>query len=418
MRNRIQDLLCRLSSFSADERGATAIIFTLMLTAIVMAGGIAIDISRATHMRQQIAAAADAAALAAGRAALDGRLSVAQAEEAGKRIFEANMPKTGEGTFGDIGKISVKVDRNTGKAVVNVEAEVKMTLARVMKIESQPVNVEVETMFGAGDIELAMALDVTGSMGGQKLTDLKNAAKDLVNILIANTSTQAKTRIGLVPYSGAVNAGPYASKATNGSTPSYRYTASSSYDVESCVVERSGSHRYKDTAPKANAWIGTHEYQYCPVPEILPLTDNKTKLDAEIDSYIAFGGTAGHIGTAWAWYMVSPKWQTFWPTASRPADVSADTIKAVLLMTDGEFNTWYDNANGNSSKQAKKLCAQMKKKGVVVYSVAFKAPKSAEKMLKKCASSERHYFNATNSAALRGAFQEVARSLTRLRLSK
>ena len=34
------------------------------------------------------------------------------------------------------------------------------------------------------DIELAMALDVTGSMSGSKIADLRTAATDLVDILL------------------------------------------------------------------------------------------------------------------------------------------------------------------------------------------------------------------------------------------
>ena len=58
----------------------------------------------------------------------------------------------------------------------------------------------------------------------------------------------------------------------------------------------------------------------------------------------ASGSTAGHIGTAWGWYMISPTFSYLWPTASQPAAYGEDHLfKIVILMTDGEFNTFYCN---------------------------------------------------------------------------
>ena len=47
--------------------------------------------------------------------------------------------------------------------------------------------------------EIALMLDVTGSMAGQKLVDLKAAAKKMVEILLGTTTTSVK--IALVPFS-------------------------------------------------------------------------------------------------------------------------------------------------------------------------------------------------------------------------
>ena len=55
------------------------------------------------------------------------------------------------------------------------------------------------------------------------------------------------------------------------------------------------------------------------------------------------GGTAGHIGTAWAWYTLSPNWSSLWPSAASPSPTARRTCdKIAILMTDGEYNTEYD----------------------------------------------------------------------------
>ena len=98
----------------------------------------------------------------------------------------------------------------------------------------------------------------------------------------------------------------------------------------------------------------------------------------KIDKLSVAGGTAGHLGTAWAWYTLAPNWESLWSSASQPkAYGTADLRKIAILMTDGEYNTEYDTngvktglpdagtqVNGNSATQAKALCTAMKAKGI------------------------------------------------------
>ncbi len=159
----------------------------------------------------------------------------------------------------------------------------------------------------------------------------------------------------------------------------------------------------------------------CPNAEILPLSDDKRLLERTINGYSVGGWTAGHLGTAWAWYLVSPKWQHVWPTESQPVSYSDHkTIKTVLLMTDGEFNTSYLNGRQNrtSNRQTRTLCDQMKRQGVQVYTVAFEAPASARRTLENCATSSDHSFNAENGAELIRVFKDIAVRLSKLRISE
>ncbi len=103
------------------------------------------------------------------------------------------------------------------------------------------------------------------------------------------------------------------------------------------------------------------------------MTNDKADLNSKIDSFVADGWTAGAVGTAFAWYMLSPDWAEIWPDDSTPASYSdPKTKKYAILMTDGEYNTWYNgNSNGDASQQAVTLCANMKAKGIKVYTVGF-----------------------------------------------
>lgn len=156
----------------------------------------------------------------------------------------------------------------------------------------------------------------------------------------------------------------------------------------------------------------------CPSASVMAMSENKATLKSTIDSYSTGGMTAGHLGAAWAWYLVSPEWKDIWPSQSEPVAYNTSNVtKAVILMTDGIFNQQYVGSNGNSANQARSICAEMKAKGVVVYAVAFQAPSAAQNLLRECSTSESYYFPADNGDELRLAFQKIALKLNNLRLT-
>jgi hypothetical protein len=119
-----------------------------------------------------------------------------------------------------------------------------------------------------------------------------------------------------------------------------------------------------------------------------------------------------------------------WPSASRPADYKdGKTVKAVVLMTDGVYNTFggacdRDCSNRsaqarNSQDLARSLCRNMKDKNVVVYSVGFMLDDaSAEAVMRDCATSLGTFYRAENGNQLRQAFRDIAEDLMKLRLSQ
>lgn len=394
------------TSFVQDRQGSVAIIFGLMFLAFAMIAGMAIDMGRITHMKTRLVSATDAAALAAGNALLDGRLNNAEIEDLAKTYFEKNLEQGGN-MFGTVTPPAVQVNRATGEVLIDATATVPMSITKIAGFTEVNLPVNSATRFDQRDIELGIALDVTGSMRGTKIADLRAAAKDLVDILLPDGGQVNKVRIGLAPYAASVNAGAFAGAVTGGANVG-----------NTCVVERGGPERYSDALPVGIDGLGASTNTRCPGAKIVPLTDDKATLKREIDGYGANGSTAGHLGAAWAWYLISPVWDTIWPSASKPvAYGNGQTIKAIILMTDGVFNTQYVAGNGNSSDQARSVCSEMKSKGVAVYSIAFKAPGPAQEVLQECASSSSFYFNAENGQELRQAFTKIAQKLNNLRLT-
>ena len=165
-----------------------------------------------------------------------------------------------------------------------------------------------------------------------------------------------------------------------------------------------------------------------PQASVLPLTNDKQAIQQRINEMQPQGSTAGHLGTAWAWFALSPNFSSVWPSANTPASYSMLTElndsgqpklqKIAVLMTDGEYNEYYSGSN--SSTQARALCENMKAKGIIVYTVGFElsSRSTARKTLKKCATSSEHFYDADDAAALKLAFRDIALKISTLRLAQ
>jgi hypothetical protein len=268
-----------------------------------------------------------------------------------------------------------------------------------------------------------MALDITGSMseslgGDIKINALKKAFALFADQVIPDRPIGGySARIGLAPYSYSINLGAYASAASNNRS------------LDGCVTERA-SGQFNDNTDRfyvaadgkrnVDPTSGGANYQ-CLSSRLSPLSSDKDALERAVNAYTADGSTGGHFGIQWAWNLVSDNWAGVWGGTSAPASYSEVTkgklIKAVVLMTDGEFNTAYHG--GKSSDQAIALCTAMKKKGIVVFSVVLGNEPEAMKTLQSCATPGAGYFvNATNPQELQAAFSNFATKLTQLRISQ
>ncbi len=118
--------------------------------------------------------------------------------------------------------------------------------------------------------------------------------------------------------------------------------------------------------------------------------------------------------------MLSPNWAHLWAPASAPAEYNdTETTKVAVLMTDGEYNTWYKDENGNASAQARAVCEEMKSNGITVYTVGFMLNNAdAIDTLSDCATDSSSAFVADNGDELRQAFRDIGMRLQKLRLSK
>lgn len=493
----------KLISYRRDEGGAVAIIFALSLFIVLGLVGGAVDFGRAMTVRDQMQNAADASVLAAARV-WQTENNLVLAEQKGMQYFESNKP---HGVSASISSFMSDPVRNSIviEATASIPAPFLTGATAIMQGPNAPfefmqVNARAEALLAVGgnaetNLEISMMLDVTGSMAGDKIDDLKAAAKDLIDIVVWSDQSEYTSKVALVPFANAVNLGNTTlvnntcgalktGSCTSSSSPCtlsilsgiptvlqwlwgrpaayFRFNVSgggtatwrpSSY----CVTERIGADRYTDAAPNTDArklgplyfsssssessrcsMVNTSDLE---INAVMPLSNDKTELKSRIDKMQLAGATAGQLGTAWAWYMLSPNWGYLWPAANRPVAYHTEkTNKIAILMTDGEYNTAHCNgvlsanssANGNSriscnannaiaDTQADQLCSAMKNgTGITVYVVGFAlgGNNTAINTLRNCASDETKFYNAEDGEALRLAFRDIALQIAKLRLSQ
>lgn len=212
--------------------------------------------------------------------------------------------------------------------------------------------------------------------------------------------------------------------------------------TDDCVVERM-TNSFNDAKPSTKKFaIYYLEGGDCEVNQaVQPLTSDLPTLEAFTlaGGLTSGGGTAGQIGTAWAWYTVAPNFAEVFTGDSAPsAYKAANTQKFVIIMTDGEYNTEHCNGvhtsyagcaapDGTSGTmagafgQAEDICANMKNDlGITVYTVGFRLGTTGDDVdiLKKCASDASKAKLANDGPGLLAAFREIGEDLATLRLSQ
>jgi Flp pilus assembly protein TadG len=205
--------------FVESTSGNVAMIFGLVIVVLVMICGAGIDVARAVSMRSRLASSLDAAGLAIGA---EINLTSAQLEQMATDYFNANYPDAALGTTYQITVTPIGDE----EFELSASGKVETVFLRVVNINEFNVSVNNRVTRAGKDLEVALVLDVTNSMSGQPITDLKVAAKDMVDIIVQPVQTPFYSKMAIVPYSMAVNVGnTYASSVRGAITPGSMVTA-------------------------------------------------------------------------------------------------------------------------------------------------------------------------------------------------
>ncbi len=201
-----------LQKFARDRNGNIAILFVFMSTVLFLFVGGAVDYTRWNSVRADMIESMDAASLAVAQLQdADGTLTPADLEEYGEKFFKENFDyetvlKTGWDIKFDLSDDAVVATCIVGKLdtfLLGVAGIYELNIDKCVEITPQ----------GSGRIELAMVLDVTGSMGWndsggtRKMDSLETAVTALLDVLFEEETESNKVKIGVVPFNQHVSAG-------------------------------------------------------------------------------------------------------------------------------------------------------------------------------------------------------------------
>ncbi|QQS12035.1 MAG: hypothetical protein IPK81_21330 [Rhodospirillales bacterium] len=416
-----------------DTSGASMILVTLALPVVVGGLGLGVDVAMWYGEKRAVQQIADTASLGAARAMRDGAtLDVARTvaiNDAARNGYVAgvnatltvNSPPTSGPNMGVAGAVEVLVTRK----LPSVFSKVFMSSTGWAHGRSVA---KMGSRVQGKNLEVALMLDVSSSMnsssgtaGVTKLKAMQDGAKALIDEVVQPVQTPFTSRVSLVPYSSSVNVG------------SARYTAITGKPVTSgwtTVTERSGAYAFTDDAPGAgtyfaefrtrkNSAYGAYASSVAnytsnvPAAAISALSANTATLKGSIDGLTGKGTTAGHLGVAWTWYTLSPKWNTVFTGAAAPIAYGETTQKVAVLLSDFDMNSYYKASNGNSTEQTRALCTAMKAAGIVIYTLGYNVDQgntTAVNLWKDCATDAGKRYTAETADDLLAAFRQIASS--------
>ncbi|KIN60395.1 Flp pilus assembly protein TadG [Sulfitobacter noctilucae] len=470
-----RDLLLLSRSFAKQEDGSITIFACFMIFCMVLIGGIGVDMMRHEMERTRIQAVSDRAVLAA--ADLDQELDP-------DAVVRDYFAKSGMEDYVS----SVSVDQGINFRKVTVEADMNMNTQFMdfLGVDSLTVPGLSTAEEKIEKVEISMVLDISGSMReNNKMQNLRNAAGEFIDAVLTPENRDLIS-ISVVPYTAQVNVGEdivdemnvnqvhdwsfcvdFAD--TDFSTTSVRFgNAGAPYEhMQHFETGWSWNGRNNGSDNITNPTCPNEPYE-----EVTSFSQNAAALKGQINQFQPRSNTSIHLGMKWGVAMLDPSWQSFnqvlpgvpavfrnrpapYPPVDKPS--SADTLKTIILMTDGQnvdtnrigpqvyanYNhrlhwsnyplDWYLDRYVRSSdhyfwrttkytaSQADYLlanvCSAAKAKKIVIWSIGFEVTDHGANVMRNCASSPSHFFRV-EGIEITDAFQSIARQLNQLRLTQ
>jgi len=337
-----------LRRWRADEDGGIIIFSLFIFIVMLIAGGMAVDFMRTETARTKLQTTLDRAVLAAGDMESD------LDPEAVVRDYVA---KAGLDPF--LVDVNISNDAMNRTVSATARANVAMHFARMIGIEYLPApaaSTAGESLAGA---EIALVLDISGSMQGEKLLQLKAAASSFVDTITTNLGEDGVV-INVIPYSTQV--------AVPGGLLDLLSGFTRDHDFSNCVTFDETDYDTTSLVGLTDLEQGQHfdpfyswgdEFDTGATPvfvcnpndyaEMLVMENDPVALNGYIDALVAGGNTSIDIGMKWAMATLDPSSGTLLDLFANGASAlvetpvaafnDADVRKIVVLMTDGAHTT-------------------------------------------------------------------------------
>jgi len=208
-----------LRRFSADRSGAVAVMFGLAFVPLAFLSLVMIDFARASNAKQHLQEDLDAATLIAARTSLNTSDAI---DAVGDKALAAQLGDDISGLPVSNGRISNATFALDGARITgSVSATSTPIIASLFIGGPIKIGARSEVVRSTSKLEIALALDTTGSMSGTKIENLRTAAKNFITKMeeAAGRSTDPDAvKIAVVPFSTTVKVSLPVSLATYNTT--------------------------------------------------------------------------------------------------------------------------------------------------------------------------------------------------------
>lgn len=361
-----QSLAHRAARRFRSEDGNIASFSIILFTLMVMCGGLAVDLMRYEQVRTSLQQTLDRCTLAAA--------ALAQGLDP-EEVCRDYVDKAGLTQY--LTGVEVTEGLNFRQVEAFAMAQKPTFFAGLVGINKFDIPGASSAEQRITDIEIAMVLDVSGSMAGAKIANLKAAASEFVETVLV-TDVEDRTSVAIVPYNGQVNLGPLLASKYNVSPQHNIVSDVNCIDLPPSVYNTNTMSRtlampqtgYVDSftgTSTSHAWLASTTTSnpngatpiptnmWCPQrPQNivrLPSNDIGT-LQAQINALDAVGATSINAGMKWGMSLLNPANRPMFAElvsagaipsyfGNRPFDYvedgdrTATTLKVIVLMTDG-----------------------------------------------------------------------------------
>ncbi len=343
------------SRFRSETRGSLAVLGLLLLVMMVMMGGIAVDLMRYESTRTSLQNTLDRSTLAA--ASLTNQVDPAA-------VVNDYFLKAGLANY--LTGVEVDQGANYRSVTADARADSQPLFLHMMGIESFIANGHSRAEQRIDNVEIILALDISGSMSGAKIANLITSANDFVNTVL-NSDPDQHISIGIVPYNAQVNLPPellaeFTVNHPNGvdndnclELPPSVFTTSgldlSTGYSEMAFADTTSSTTQSTSYVSTTSGAPNFSSAYCrrgTMNQILLPTKDMAVLHAKINALTAGGNTSIMYGMRWALELLDPSVREMYRNLiaggymnanldGHPFDyTNTETLKVIILMTDGE----------------------------------------------------------------------------------
>jgi Flp pilus assembly protein TadG len=421
-----------------DRTAGVAPLLGICFIPLVGAVGAAVDYSRAASVRTSMQMALDSTALMLSKEAQG--LTGPQLASKATGYFNALFQRP-EVSSVQITPVFSSPALSTFDLKITGTTTLPTVFWRVLGTDHVDITATGEVLWGIKKLNLALALDNTGSMAQSgKMTELKKAAHTLLTTLQNASQTPGDIQISIVPFATDVNVGTgnvgSAWIKWSGTTDSWdenngtcsksisnpkshskctsaggTWTPASHSTWNGCVMDRDQNNDVLNTATGSSSTnYYAHQASACPVT-MMPLSTDWTALNSKIDAMTPTGNTNVTVGVQLAWQTLSPL-----APFNAPA-VAPDLDKVIIALTDGTNtqNRW-SSTQSVIDDRTSKVCTNAKTDNIKIYTI--RVIDGNASLLQGCATNPGMYYEVAQASQLNSVFTAIAQNLANLRIAK